>query len=64
MMLVGRSIQGIGGGAIMTLGEILVTDMVPLAVRGAWFGYLGAMWAIGSVSGPLIGGAFAQNVSW
>lgn len=34
MMLIGRSIQGIGGGGIMTLGEILVTDMVPLSVRG------------------------------
>ncbi|KAH8597661.1 major facilitator superfamily domain-containing protein [Bisporella sp. PMI_857] len=64
MMLVGRSIQGIGGGGIMTLGEIIVTDMVPLAVRGAWFGYLGSMWAIGSVAGPLMGGAFAQSVSW
>ncbi|PSS12750.1 hypothetical protein M430DRAFT_107574 [Amorphotheca resinae ATCC 22711] len=64
LMLVGRSIQGIGGGGILTLGEILVTDLVPLAVRGAWFGYLGSMWAIGSVGGPLMGGAFAQNVSW
>lgn len=32
--LVGRSIQGIGGGGILTLGEIIVTDLVPLAVRG------------------------------
>jgi MFS family permease len=32
--LVGRSIQGIGGGGILALGEILVTDLVPLAVRG------------------------------
>ncbi|TVY84960.1 Efflux pump FUS6 [Lachnellula suecica] len=64
MMLVGRSIQGIGGGGILTLGEVLVTDLVPLAARGAWFGYLGSMWAIGSVTGPLMGGAFAQNVSW
>ncbi|KAH6669339.1 major facilitator superfamily domain-containing protein [Halenospora varia] len=64
MMLVGRSIQGIGGGGILTLGEILVTDLVPLAARGAWFGYLGSMWAIGSVTGPMMGGAFAQNVSW
>lgn len=64
MMLIGRCIQGIGGGGILTLGEILVTDLVPLAVRGAWFGYLGSMWAIGSVTGPLMGGAFAQNVSW
>ncbi|CAG8958378.1 hypothetical protein HYFRA_00011055 [Hymenoscyphus fraxineus] len=63
-MLVGRSIQGIGGGGILALGEILVTDLVPLKVRGAWFGYLGAVWALGSVTGPLMGGAFAQNVSW
>lgn len=34
MMLVGRSIQGIGGGGILTLGEILVTDLVPLSARG------------------------------
>jgi MFS family permease len=30
----------------------------------ARFGYLVSIWAIGSVSGPLIGGAFAQNISW
>ncbi len=34
MMIIGRSIQGIGGGGILTLGEILVTDLVPLSVRG------------------------------
>jgi MFS family permease len=64
MMLVGRTIQGIGGGGILTLGEILVTDLVPLKFRGVWFGYLGAMWALGSVTGPLMGGALSQNVSW
>jgi hypothetical protein len=36
-MLVGRSIQGIGGGGILVLGEIIVTDLVPLAVRGGMF---------------------------
>lgn len=34
MLIIGRSIQGIGGGGILTLGEILVTDLVPLSVRG------------------------------
>lgn len=33
--LVGRSIQGIGGGGILTLGEIVVTDLVPLVARGS-----------------------------
>ncbi|MCJ1343312.1 hypothetical protein MMC31_001505 [Peltigera leucophlebia] len=61
MMLVGRSIQGIGGGGILTLGEILITDLVPLSVRGAWFGFLSGMWAIGTVAGPLMGGGFAQS---
>ncbi|TGO26401.1 hypothetical protein BPAE_0060g00160 [Botrytis paeoniae] len=64
LMLVGRSIQGIGGGGILSLGEILITDLVPLSVRGAYFGYMGSIWAIGSVGGPLMGGAFAENVSW
>lgn len=33
--------QGIGGGGILSLGEILITDLVPLSVRGAYFGYMG-----------------------
>jgi MFS family permease len=37
MMIIGRSIQGIGGGGILTLGEILVTDLVPLSVRGGMY---------------------------
>jgi MFS family permease len=39
-MLVGRCIQGIGGGGILALGEILLTDLVPLAVRGGEFSIL------------------------
>ena len=52
-MLVGRSLQGVGGGGIIALSEIIVTDLVPLRVRGVWFGYLSSMWALGSVTGPV-----------
>jgi MFS family permease len=38
MMLVGRSLQGIGAGGIISLTEIIVTDMVPLRERGKFFG--------------------------
>jgi MFS family permease len=64
VLLVGRSIQGIGGGGIITLTDIIVTDLVPLRLRGQWFGFISMSWAIGSVTGPLIGGVFAQRVSW
>ncbi|KAL9134462.1 MAG: hypothetical protein Q9175_004356 [Cornicularia normoerica] len=63
-LLVGRSLQGVGGGGLIALTEILVTDLVPLRQRGQWFGIISAMWSVGSVTGPIVGGAFAQSVSW
>ncbi|KAJ5222929.1 uncharacterized protein N7469_009169 [Penicillium citrinum] len=63
-MLVGRSIQGVGGGGIIALSEVIITDLVPLRYRGQYFGIFSAMWSIGSVTGPILGGGFAQNVTW
>ena len=63
-LLAGRSVQGIGGGGILALSEIIVTDLVPLRQRGKWFGFLSAMWAVGSTAGPIVGGSFAQNGLW
>ncbi|KAL8814448.1 MAG: hypothetical protein Q9223_006326 [Gallowayella weberi] len=61
VLLIGRSLQGVGGGSLCALTEIVVADLVPLRLRGQWFGLISAMWALGSVSGPIIGGAFAQG---
>lgn len=63
-LLVGRSIQGIGGGGVIALTEIVVTDIVPLRLRGQYFGIISAMWSLGSVLGPVLGGGFAEDVSW
>lgn len=64
VLLIGRSLQGVGGGGLIALTEIVVTDLVPLRLRGQWFGVISAMWALGSVSGPIIGGAFAHGDTW
>lgn len=53
LLLVGRTIQGIGGGGVIAMTEILVTDLVPLRFRGQWAGVIGGMWAVGSVSGKI-----------
>ena len=58
VILVGRSIQGIGGGGIISLTEIVVTDLVPLRERGKWFSFISAMWSVGTVAGPLLGKSF------
>lgn len=55
VILVGRSIQGIGGGGILCLTEMVVVDTVPLRDRGNWLSFFGVMWAVGTVGGPLLG---------
>ena len=64
VILISRSIQGIGGGGIICLTEMVITDMVPLRQRGNYFSIMSGMWAIGTVAGPLLGGGFSQSVSW
>ncbi|KAF2674540.1 putative MFS transporter [Microthyrium microscopicum] len=64
IILIGRSIQGVGGGGILALTEVLITDMVPLKYRGNWFSFLSGAWAVGTVTGPLLGGGFSQKVNW
>ncbi|KPV74144.1 uncharacterized protein RHOBADRAFT_15707 [Rhodotorula graminis WP1] len=64
MAIGGRSVQGIGGGAILTMVEIIICDLVPLAERGTYFGIIGAVWALASTLGPPIGGALASAGAW
>ncbi|KAG4026726.1 hypothetical protein MFRU_037g00370 [Monilinia fructicola] len=64
LLLVGRCIQGIGGGGLVGLTYVLLADMVTLRERGKWMSIISLQWAIGSVIGPVIGGAFAEKLSW
>jgi MFS family permease len=57
-------IQGIGGGGMIALVEVTVTDMVGLNERGAFAGIVAMAWAMGTVLGPIIGGAIAEKTTW
>ncbi|BGP49770.1 hypothetical protein JCM10450v2_005675 [Rhodotorula kratochvilovae] len=59
MVIAGRSVQGIGGGAILTMTEIIVCDLVPLNERGAYFGIIGAWRWLFYLNLPLTGLALA-----
>ncbi|KZT52010.1 iron permease [Calocera cornea HHB12733] len=63
-MIAGRTVQGLGGGGILSLTEIIVADLVPLRERGVFQGILGCVWAFASAIGPPIGGALAQAGQW
>ncbi|KAK3071685.1 hypothetical protein LTR53_008185 [Teratosphaeriaceae sp. CCFEE 6253] len=64
MLIAARAIQGIGGGGLVILVNITIGDLFSMRERGAYYGMVGAVWAIASSVGPIIGGVFTQEVSW
>ncbi|EIW62181.1 iron permease [Trametes versicolor FP-101664 SS1] len=64
-MLIGaRVVQGMGGGSIITMAEIIMADLVPLAERGVYQGFIVLVWALAAGVGPVIGAVLAQKASW
>lgn len=64
ILLTGRCIQGIGGGGIITLTQVIFCDIVPLRLRPKYFPLVLGSWSIGSIIGPVIGGVLTEKASW
>lgn len=63
-MIACRFFQGVGGGSIICLTNILIGDIVPLSKRGMYQGVVGSTWGIASALGPILGGLLTQWASW
>ena len=60
--IVGRAISGFGAAGMMNGAIIIMVNVIPLAKRPVYQGIFGSVFAIASVAGPLLGGAFTQKV--
>lgn len=63
-LLVGRALQGLAGGGLMTLAQALIGENVPPRERGTYQGYLSANIVTGSTVGPVVGGLMTATWGW
>lgn len=63
-LIIGRAVQGLGGGGLMILSQAALADVVPARERGKLSGIMGSVFAVSSVAGPLLGGWFTEGPGW
>jgi len=61
MLIFGRVITGLGVGGTVSLIQIIIGSIVPPRERGRYSGYIGAVFALATVSGPLAGGLIVDS---
>ena len=64
VLVVGRAIQGAGGGGLFTLTQTVIGDLVPPRERARYAAWISGTWAVASIAGPLLGGTFAEHLHW
>ena len=64
VLVVARLIQGAGGGGLLALSQTIVGDMMSPRERASWQVYFAAAFTVASLSGPVLGGFFAEHLTW
>jgi MFS family permease len=63
-LLAGRLIQGLGAAGISAMTQIIISDLLPVRERSKYNGILWAIYGVGTVLGPPLGGIMAHNGAW
>jgi EmrB/QacA subfamily drug resistance transporter len=59
-----RVLQGLGAGGLGALGQIVLAEIISPRERGKYMGIMGAIMAVSTVGGPLLGGAITDAIGW
>ncbi|MFT4297296.1 MAG: MDR family MFS transporter [Micropruina sp.] len=63
-LVAARAVQGLGMGILMPLSQTIVGDIIPPRQRGKYQGYMGVVFGVTSVAGPLAGGLITDALGW
>ncbi|KAM3072908.1 hypothetical protein ACMFMF_007235 [Clarireedia jacksonii] len=64
VLIIGRAVAGAGSAGVFPGFGIIITHCMPPRKQALHDGYLGVIYAIAAITGPIIGGALTSNVSW
>src|SRR5271154_261707 len=64
VLILGRGLQGLGGGGILPIVQTVISDVVPPRERGQYQAYFSAVWVAAGIGGPILGGVFAEHLHW
>jgi MFS family permease len=64
MLILGRGLQGVGGGGILPLAQAILADAVAPRERGRYQAYMGSVWITAGLGGPVLGGILAEHFHW
>lgn len=64
LLILARAIQGVAAGAMMILSQAITADVTTARERGKYMGFMGSVFGISSVLGPLLGGWFTDGPGW
>ena len=63
-LIAARFVQGIGGGGLLALSQTIVGDMLSPRERSGYQVYFATAFTTASLAGPVLGGFFAQHLTW
>jgi EmrB/QacA subfamily drug resistance transporter len=64
MLIAFRAVQGIGAGGLAALSQVIMADIISPRERGRYMGLFGAVMALATVGGPLLGGVITDTLGW